>query len=148
MSDRAVRPARPADRSGPAAPKATGRTRLLAAVAALVTVGAGLGLRAVATGDVAKYGGDALYTLLILTLVVVLAPRSTPARAAGIALAVSWAVELLQLTGLPAELSARSTAARLVLGSTFNAPDLFWYAVGACAGWLALRAVVRRREAG
>ncbi|MFC8405614.1 DUF2809 domain-containing protein [Streptomyces griseoincarnatus] len=148
MSDRAVRPARPADRSGPAAPKATGRTRLLAAVAALVTVGAGLGLRAVATGDVAKYGGDALYTLLILALVVVLAPRSTPARAAGIALAVSWAVELLQLTGLPAGLSARSTAARLVLGSTFNAPDLFWYAVGACAGWLALRAVVRRREAG
>ncbi len=148
MSDRAVRPARPPDRSGPAAPEATGRTRLLAAVAALVTVGAGLGLRAVATGDVAKYGGDALYTLLILTLVVVLAPRSTPARAAGIALAVSWAVELLQLTGLPAGLSARSTAARLVLGSTFNAPDLFWYAVGACAGWLALRAVVRRREAG
>ncbi|MGA5373643.1 DUF2809 domain-containing protein [Streptomyces griseoincarnatus] len=148
MSDRAVRPARPADRSGLAAPKATGRTRLLAAVAALVTVGAGLGLRAVATGDVAKYGGDALYTLLILALVVVLAPRSTPARAAGIALAVSWAVELLQLTGLPAGLSARSTAARLVLGSTFNAPDLFWYAVGACAGWLALRAVARRREAG
>ncbi|MFZ4249506.1 DUF2809 domain-containing protein [Streptomyces griseoincarnatus] len=148
MSDRAVRPARTADRSGPPAPEATGRTRLLAAVAALVTVGAGLGLRAVATGDVAKYGGDALYTLLILTLVVVLAPRSTPARAAGIALAVSWAVELLQLTGLPAGLSARSTAARLVLGSTFNAPDLFWYAVGACAGWLALRAVARRREAG
>ncbi|MFC8032923.1 DUF2809 domain-containing protein [Streptomyces griseoincarnatus] len=148
MTDRAVRPARPADRSGPPAPEATGRTRLLAAVAALVTVGAGLGLRAVATGDVAKYGGDALYTLLILTLVVLLAPRSTPARAAGIALAVSWAVELLQLTGLPAGPSARSTAARLVLGSTFNAPDLFWYAVGACAGWLALRAVARRREAG
>ncbi|MFZ4162941.1 DUF2809 domain-containing protein [Streptomyces sp. HNS054] len=148
MSDRAVRPARPADRSGPPAPEAAGRTRLLAAVAALVTVGAGLGLRAVATGDVAKYGGDALYTLLLLTLVVLLAPRSTPARAAGIALAVSWAVELLQLTGLPAGLSARSTAARLVLGSTFNAPDLFWYAVGACAGWLALRAVARRREAG
>ncbi len=148
MSDRAVRPARPADRSGPPAPEAAGRTRLLAAVAALVTVGAGLGLRAVATGDVAKYGGDALYTLLLLTLVVLLAPRSTPARAAGIALAVSWAVELLQLTGLPAGLSARSTAARLVLGSTFNAPDLFWYAVGACAGWLALRGVARRRETG
>lgn len=111
----------------------------MAAAAALVTVGAGLGLRAVATGDVAKYGGDALYTLLVLTLVVLLAPRTPPARAAGIALAVSWAVELLQLTGLPADLSARSTAARLVLGSTFNAPDLFWYAIGAMAGWLAAR---------
>ncbi|MBM4826815.1 DUF2809 domain-containing protein [Actinospica acidiphila] len=114
----------------------------------MVTVGAGLGLRAVATGDVAKYGGDALYTLMIVTLVVLLAPRSTPARAAGIALAVSWAVELLQLTGLPAELSARSTAARLVLGSTFNAPDLLWYVVGASAGWLALRVAVRRRRTG
>ncbi|MFJ8186264.1 DUF2809 domain-containing protein [Streptomyces sp. NPDC096105] len=145
MSDRAVRTARPAGGSGPPAPDGTGRTRLLAAAAALLTVGAGLGLRAVATGDVAKYGGDALYTLLVLALVVLLAPRSTPVRAAGVALAVSWAVELLQLTGLPAALSARSTAARLVLGSTFNAPDLFWYAVGACAGWLVLRAVARRR---
>ncbi|MFE8952685.1 DUF2809 domain-containing protein [Streptomyces althioticus] len=146
MSDRAVGPARPADGNGPPAPDTTGRTRLLAAVAALLTVGAGLGLRAVATGDVAKYGGDALYTLLILALVVLVAPRSTPARASGIALAVSWAVELLQLTGLPAELSVRSTAARLVLGSTFNAPDLFWYAVGACAGRLVLHAIVRCRE--
>ncbi|MGA5125592.1 DUF2809 domain-containing protein [Streptomyces pseudogriseolus] len=147
MSDRAVRPARPAGKSGPAEPGTTGRLRLLAAVAAVVTVGTGLGLRAVASGDVAKYGGDALYTLLILTLVVLAAPRTAPARAAGIALAVSWAVELLQLTGLPAELSARSTAARLVLGSTFNAPDLFWYAVGATAGWLVLRASARRRPA-
>ncbi|MEZ3180724.1 DUF2809 domain-containing protein [Streptomyces pimonensis] len=119
--------------SGPA------RTRVAAAVAALVTVGAGLGLRAVAAGNVAKYGGDALYTLLIFALVVLVAPRVTPSKAAGVALAVSWGVEFLQLTGLPAELSRHSTAARLVLGSTFNAPDLFWYAVGAIAGWLVAR---------
>ncbi len=112
------------------------RTRLAAAGAAVVTVGAGLGLRAVAAGDLAKYGGDALYTVLILTLVVLAAPRLRPLPAAGCALAVSWAVEFLQLTQVPAELSAHSTLARLVLGSTFNAPDLFWYAVGAGAGWL------------
>ncbi|OKK03059.1 ribosomal maturation YjgA family protein [Streptomyces sp. CB02400] len=115
------------------------RTRVAAAVAALVTVGAGLGLRAVATGDVAKYGGDALYTLLIFALVVLVAPRTTPARAAGVALAVSWGIEFLQLTGVPAELSRHSTAARLVLGSTFNAPDLFWYMIGAITGWLLAR---------
>ncbi|KOV30055.1 DUF2809 domain-containing protein [Streptomyces caelestis] len=115
------------------------RTRVAAAVAALVTVGAGLGLRAVATGDVAKYGGDALYTLLIFALVVLVAPRTTPPRAAAVALAVSWAVEFLQLTGVPAELSRHSVAARLVLGSTFNAPDLFWYVIGAIAGWLVAR---------
>ncbi|MEW2404330.1 DUF2809 domain-containing protein [Streptomyces sp. NPDC046862] len=102
----------------------------------MVTVGAGLGLRAATAGNVAKYGGDALYTLLLLALVVLLRPRVTPLRAAGSALAVSWAVEFLQLSQVPAELSQRSTLARLVLGSTFNPPDLFWYAVGAAAGWL------------
>ncbi|MET9983924.1 DUF2809 domain-containing protein [Streptomyces rochei] len=113
-----------------------GGTRLRAALAALATVAAGLGLRAVATGDVAKYGGDALYTLLVFALVLLAAPRTPPVRAAALALAVSWGVEFLQLSSVPAELSRRSTAARLVLGSTFNAPDLFWYAVGASAGCL------------
>ncbi|CAM5333848.1 ribosomal maturation YjgA family protein [Streptomyces avidinii] len=116
-------------------------TRLAAAAAALVTVGAGLGLRAAATGSVAKYGGDALYTVLLLILVVLVAPRLTPLRAAATALAASWAVEFLQLTALPADLSRHSTVARLVLGSTFNAPDLFWYAAGAAAGWLLLTAL-------
>ncbi|MFI5475651.1 DUF2809 domain-containing protein [Streptomyces cacaoi] len=102
----------------------------------MMTVGAGLGLRAVAAGNVAKYGGDALYTLLLLTLFVLVAPRLTPLTAAGGALAASWAVEFLQLSQVPTELSRRSTLAHLVLGSTFNAPDLFWYAVGAGVGWL------------
>ncbi|MER7717569.1 DUF2809 domain-containing protein [Streptomyces flaveolus] len=112
------------------------RIRLAAGVAAMVIVGAGTGLRAVSEGEVAKYGGDALYTLLLFALVVLVAPRTTPWKAAAVALAVSWGVEFLQLTDLPAALSRRSTAARLVLGSTFNAPDLLWYAVGAAAGWL------------
>ncbi|MFF9350994.1 DUF2809 domain-containing protein [Streptomyces sp. NPDC014734] len=108
---------------------------MTAAGAAMVTVAAGLGVRAVAGGDVAKYAGDALYTVLICALVFLAAPRARPAVAAGTALAVSWAVEFLQLTDLPADLSRHSTVARLVLGSTFNAPDLFWYAVGAGAAW-------------
>ncbi|WP_217144536.1 DUF2809 domain-containing protein [Streptomyces sp. AC627_RSS907] len=121
------------------------RTRLTAAAAALVTVGAGLGLRATAGGEVAKYGGDALYTLLLSVLVVLVAPRVAPLTAGGVALAVSWGVEFLQLSDLPAELSRHSTAARLVLGSTFNAPDLFWYAVGAVAGRLVVTGVSSRR---
>ncbi|WP_405764190.1 DUF2809 domain-containing protein [Streptomyces sp. NBC_00080] len=112
------------------------RTRLVAFGAAMVTVAAGLGLRAGVSGDVAKYGGDALYTVLLLTLVVLVAPRVTRLKAAGGALAVSCAVEFLQLSQVPAELAQRSTLARLVLGSTFNAIDLFWYAVGAVMGCL------------
>lgn len=129
--------------AGPDDPAMTGRARarrrLAAAAAALVIVGAGLALRAVAAGEVAKYGGDALYTLLLFALVLVVAPRTAPAKAAAIALAVSWGVEFLQLTDVPAHLARQSTAARLVLGSTFNAPDLFWYAVGAAAGWSVVR---------
>ncbi|MFI1064442.1 MULTISPECIES: DUF2809 domain-containing protein [Streptomyces] len=132
-----MNPANPVPRCRDSAASACRRrTRLLAAGAAVVTVGAGLGLRAVATGSTAKYGGDALYTVLLLTLVVLVAPRLTPLRAAVTALAASWAVEFLQLTAVPAELSRHSTVARLVLGSTFNAPDLLWYVVGAAAGLL------------
>ncbi|MEU6300321.1 DUF2809 domain-containing protein [Streptomyces erythrochromogenes] len=122
------------------------RIRVVAAGAAVVTVGAGLGLRAVTAGSVAKYGGDALYTVLLLALVVLLAPRWTPLRAAGTALAVSWAVEFFELGPVPAELSRDNVAARLVLGSTFNAPDLFWYAIGAAGGWGLHTAMVRRRR--
>ncbi|MFC8226856.1 DUF2809 domain-containing protein [Streptomyces sp. NPDC057287] len=127
--------------AGPPAPV----VRATAAAAALVTVAAGLGVRAAAGGDAAKYAGDALYTVLVHTLVVLLAPRVRPSAAAGIALAVSWAVELAQLTGVPAELARQSTVARLVLGSTFNAPDLLWYAVGAAPAWVVHSRLALRR---
>ncbi|MFE9725556.1 DUF2809 domain-containing protein [Streptomyces sp. NPDC005794] len=113
----------------------TAAVRATALAAAIVTVAAGLGVRAAAGGDVAKYAGDALYTVLIHALVVVLVPRVRPLTAAGAALAFSWAVELAQLTGVPADLARQSTVARLVLGSTFNAPDLLWYGVGAALAW-------------
>ncbi|MEU2572874.1 DUF2809 domain-containing protein [Streptomyces anulatus] len=127
-------------------PALTARTRAVAAVAAVVTVAAGLAVRAGADGAFAKYAGSALYTVLLCTLVALCAPRARPAAVASTALALSWAVEFAQLTDVPAELSAHSTAARLVLGSTFNAPDLLWYAVGAAAGW-AVHTGVRRRAA-
>ncbi|MFC4535801.1 DUF2809 domain-containing protein [Sphaerisporangium dianthi] len=109
--------------------------RLVACLAAGATVVAGLGVRAAFEGAAAKYAGDLLYTVLLYTLVLAAAPRLRPARAAGVALAASWLVELAQLTGIPADLAARSPVARLVLGTTFNAPDLLWYAVGALLCW-------------
>ncbi|MFF9685343.1 DUF2809 domain-containing protein [Streptomyces sp. NPDC014623] len=109
--------------------------RATAAAVSLVTVAAGLGVRSTTSGDVAKYAGDALYTVLVHALVVLLVPRVRPAVAAGAALAFSWTVELAQLTGVPAALARESVVARLVLGSTFNAPDLLWYAVGAALAW-------------
>ncbi|MGW7443048.1 ribosomal maturation YjgA family protein [Kitasatospora sp. NPDC054795] len=113
------------------------RVRLAAGAAAALTVAAGLGVRAALGGDLAKDAGDALYTVLLYALLVLAAPGLRPGRAAVLAAALSWAVELFQLTGLPDAWGRHSVLARLVLGSTFNPPDLFWYLVGAgCAGAL------------
>jgi hypothetical protein len=124
-------------------PAPTGlRRRAAPALAAAVTVAAGLSVRSVLGGDLATYAGDALYALLVFWLVLVVAPRTRGWVAAAVAFGVSVAVELFQLTGVPAELGAHSTFARLVLGTTFNAPDLPFYAVGAAVGW-ALHRVAR-----
>jgi hypothetical protein len=96
-----------------------------------VVLALGLGVRAFTGGDFAKYAGIALYATLIYALV---AFWFRPLYAALTATGISWAVEFFQLTGIPADLSAQSGLARLVLGSTFNAPDLFWYAIGAGLG--------------
>lgn len=119
------------------------RDRILAGAAAVVVLAAGLSVRAFAGGAFAKYAGVALYAALVYALVVVVAPGRRPVVVAALALGFCWAVELAQLTPWPAALSARSVVARLVLGSTFNPPDLMWYAVGVAA-MLALHRAVRR----
>ncbi|MGW2843250.1 ribosomal maturation YjgA family protein [Streptomyces sp. NPDC001493] len=120
------------------------RTRGAAAAAAVLTVAAALAVRAVSDGEFGKYAGDALYTVLIHALVVLTVPRVRAPIAAGVALVFSCAVEFAQLTGVPAALSDRSGIFRLVLGSTFNAPDLLWYGVGAALSWAVHRRAVRR----
>jgi hypothetical protein len=124
-------------------------SRIPAAVGAAVVLVAGLGVRAVAGGEFAKYAGVALYAALVYALVVCAAPRMRHAVAVAVALGVSWAVEFAQLSPVPAALSARSTVARLALGSTFNPPDLAWYAVGVAVA-LGVHVVARRigRRAG
>jgi len=104
--------------------------RLPALAAAILVLAAGMAVRAFTGGAFAKYAGVGLYAALVYTLVVLVAPRLRPLAAGAIALAFCGAVEFAQLSPVPAALSARSTLARLVLGSTFNTPDLFWYAVG------------------
>jgi lysylphosphatidylglycerol synthetase-like protein (DUF2156 family) len=69
------------------------RPRWVPAVAAVATVAAGLSVRSVLGGDLAKYAGDALYALLIFWLVLVVAPRTRAWVAAVVAFAVSVAVD-------------------------------------------------------
>ncbi|MEV8638206.1 DUF2809 domain-containing protein [Streptosporangium sp. NPDC051023] len=111
------------------------RDRLPAVLAAVATVAGGLTVRAVTGGWFGKYAGDALYTVLVYALILVLRPRLAPGRTALCALAVSWAVEFAQLTPVPAALSEASVLARLVFGSTFGVADLVAYAAGAALAW-------------
>ncbi|MGP3964588.1 DUF2809 domain-containing protein [Nonomuraea sp. 3N208] len=114
--------------------------RLPVALAAALTIAAGLGVRLLWDGPVSKYAGDALYTVLIYALVLFARPRMRPWAAASVAAGLSWTIEFAQLSEIP-------TPLRLVLGSTFNPPDLLWYAVGAGAAWGAHALWLRRRTA-
>lgn len=109
------------------------RTRVAAGAAAAVILVAGLAVRAVTTGAFAKYAGVALYAALVYALLVLVLPHWRPLWTALAATGFCWLVEFAQLTPYPADLSARSRLARLVLGSTFHWPDLFWYVVGIAA---------------
>ncbi|MEC4572442.1 hypothetical protein [Streptomyces virginiae] len=71
-------------------------------------------------------------------------PR-TPA-AVRIRPAAAGAAVVTVAAGLGLRAAAADGAARLVLGSTFNAPDLVWYAVGATVGGLLHVAMSRRRR--
>ncbi|NJA60095.1 DUF692 family multinuclear iron-containing protein [Streptomyces sp. NEAU-H3] len=141
--------------AGGAAVPVAARTRLaeeqyalLAAPAALATIALALSVRALwPATDFAKYAGDALYTVLLACLCLLLAPALAARRAAAVALALSWAVEVVQLWPYVAGLSARHTLARYAIGSTFNAPDLLWYAVGAALSAAVLAPLTGRAPA-
>ena len=107
------------------------RERLGWVGAAAVVLVAGLAVRAAVGGPVGQHAGTALYAALVYAGVLVLRPRTSPVVAAVTATGFCWAVELFQLTGVPAALSARSTLARLVLGMHFDPADLAWYPAGA-----------------
>ncbi|MGW6130990.1 ribosomal maturation YjgA family protein [Cellulomonas sp. NPDC055163] len=121
------------------------------AVAAFLTVAAGLAVRSAAAVDagggvasaVAEPVGDALYAVLVYALVGVVAVRARPWVLAVAAWALSSVVEVAQLTGLPAAVVALWDPARWVLGTTFDAPDLVAYAAGAALAALADGAVAR-----
>ncbi|MFC6017038.1 DUF2809 domain-containing protein [Plantactinospora solaniradicis] len=103
----------------------------------LVAVGAGVGVlgiafavRGLADGALEQHSGTLLYGSLVYLAVLFCRTRGAPLVTAAIAIGFCWLVECAQLTGIPAELSARSLLARLVLGAQFDPTDLAWYPVG------------------
>jgi hypothetical protein len=116
-------------------PERRGRPwRVAVPVAGLVVV-AGLTTARFGTGAVGDALGDALYAVLVLLLAALAFPRWSRPAQAGAAVAACWAVELAQATGGPAVAVAAWPPLRYLLGTTFVATDLLWYAVGVLLAW-------------
>ena len=112
------------------------RKRGVALLVAAGFVGVAVGIRLV-TGVVVENNGlleqstgTALYAAAVYAGVIFVRPATAPLIAGAVALGFCWLVEFSQLTGIPAALSERSIAARLVLGVSFDPADLGWYVVG------------------
>ncbi len=111
-------------------------------LAALI-VAAGLAARAFLDGPIAKYSGVALYAALIYAIVSIAWPTARPRQLFAVSLAFCFAIELFQLTPIPARLAEIHRAFALVFGTTFHWPDLIAYAAGAAVAAVAHNALVR-----
>lgn len=89
-----------------------------------------------------KYGGDALWALLVFFGFGFLFRRISTLRLSLVSLGFAWAVEFSQLYHAPWIDAIRAARlGHLVLGSTFNWPDLPAYVVGVLIGAVVDRAV-------
>ena len=85
--------------------------------------------------SVSKYGGDALWALMVFFGLGFVFVRGSTRRVASYAVCFAWSVEFLQLYHAPWIDGIRSARlGHLVLGSVFNGPDLVAYVVGIGVG--------------
>lgn len=114
------------------------RNRLFYAFATLLVIGTGLLWRSrliALPATVTKYGGDALWALMIFLALGSVFHRRSTRHIALIAICFAWAIEFSQLYHAPWIDGIRSTRlGHLILGSTFNSPDLLAYALGVVVG--------------
>lgn len=82
--------------------------------------------------------GTLAYAGAAVGAVAVLLPRRGPLLPGAVGTTAACAVELAQLSGVPAELSARAPVLALLLGTTFSVVDLAALAAGGLLGTLVL----------
>lgn len=93
-----------------------------------------------------KYGGDALWALLIFLLIRLIRPDRSVVRSAIAAFGIATAVEVSQLWHAPWIEAIRGVRlGSLILGRHFNWPDIPAYATGILLGAWLDRATVARR---
>ncbi len=96
---------------------------------------------------IAKYGGDSLWALVVFLGFGFVYPRITTTRLGVIAVSFAWAIEFSQLYHADWIDGIRATLpGRLILGTTFNSPDLLAYVVGIALGMLAERAFLNGNQ--
>ncbi|SFR69397.1 Protein of unknown function [Agromyces sp. CF514] len=117
--------------------------RLILAAAAAVVLLAGLALQLLDRTVAVDLAGSALYACLVGLVIAIAWPRLPSWIVAVAGFGVSAAVELLQLTGIPAHIVDAVAPLRLVFGSSFDPLDLVGYAIGAVL-LLAVHAAARR----
>ena len=74
-----------------------------------------------------KSFGDVAYAIMVAFVVLLVAPRAKPIAIGAVAITICFAIELFQLTGIPAR---APMLLRVVLGTTFARHDLVCYALG------------------
>lgn len=124
------------------------RNRLSYATAAVLVAALGLLSRSILlplSTFISKYSGDAFWALLVFVLFGFLFKLASTLRISLAALSFSWLVEFSQLYHAPWIDSVRATMpGRLILGFTFNGPDLIAYAIGIAIGAFGETVLVRR----
>lgn len=130
-------------------PGRRGRSRLLYLVLAVVVIGAGLLWRSPWLNlppFPAKYGGSALWSLMVFLFCGFVTPRAGTWTVALAALVISYGVEFGQLYHAPWIDNLRAyPLGALILGSTFAWPDLIAYTAGILIG-ASLEKALRKRE--
>jgi hypothetical protein len=90
------------------------------------------------TSFLAKYGGDSLWALVVFLCFGFTFRHSSTVRIGLAAVCFAWSIEFSQLYHAPWIDTIRATLpGRLILGSSFNRPDLIAYLVGIAPGVLA-----------
>jgi hypothetical protein len=119
-------------------PSPTPRSRLLYMLWMALAVGSGLLLRSRFVSlpkSVEKYGGAAIWALMVFLGLALIFRRASTLRVGLLALGFAWTIEFLQLYHAPwIDRIREMRIGHLVLGSTFNAPDLLAYAAGISVG--------------
>lgn len=127
------------------------RSRPAYGLAATLVIAAGLFWRSgllPLPSFLAKYGGDSLWALVVFFGLGCVFRRSSTARIALGTICIAWSVEFFQLYHAPWIDVIRSTRlGRLVLGASFNSPDLIAYVIGAAIGAVA-ECLYRKKDQG